>query len=691
MESLFLRISDTASIVFDTVWLPLLIWTVISFTAWVVLRVFEKVHPVYQYHTRMALIFSLPAGLFFLIIVNEISNWMTASADAGLKIITMTSPLDITFIPAEESTGIPLISLVQASLFLLIIVGAIFFMAKFFIQAHHLRILRGKCSLKPISEVEYLTSENLGLAMATRKKVTVAYLKRDIVPVTFGFRNPVILLPETLRDEPGKLNLAIRHELSHITQHDFFSHLMVIITESLFWFHPLVHRLKRELVEYREIRCDHMVLSENSVSRKEYASLLLELIPMPNIDKNLSVNMAQESSNLKKRITMITQQKTNKPIPKKSSLALLGTIFLTIAIVMACTDMQTQNVFDEEDLDLMTNIDRSGEQGYHEIIIYMSEEEQADRHESKLEQLRMLEPQYIESIHVWKGDQAVENFGSRGEKGVIQVRTKLDAESYNNTLRALGMNPVNPESLTPQNNESTPQDDFFVVVEEMPELIGGLASVQREIRYPEMARRAGIEGRVFVQFIVNEQGDVENPQIIRGIGGGADEEALRVVRQAKFTPGMQRGRAVRVQYSLPIFFKLQGSENTPEQSNLEPRENRLNEMTVTGYGGNNQSRTQVDPESSTRLGRSAEMETSAAMEKRMIVEVQNENGQIRGKVLDGNTQQPLAGASVILSGTNAGTSTDINGNFSIDTDGSDEYELIFSYIGYERASLSITR
>ncbi|GAB5410812.1 MAG: energy transducer TonB [Balneolaceae bacterium] len=101
------------------------------------------------------------------------------------------------------------------------------------------------------------------------------------------------------------------------------------------------------------------------------------------------------------------------------------------------------------------------------------------------------------------------------------------------------------------------EEDFFVVVETMPQLQGGLADLQRKVKYPEMARRAGIEGRVTIQFIVNEQGRVENPRVIRGIGGGCDEAALEAVKQAKFSPGMQRGRAVRVQYSLPIVFKLQ--------------------------------------------------------------------------------------------------------------------------------------
>ncbi len=116
---------------------------------------------------------------------------------------------------------------------------------------------------------------------------------------------------------------------------------------------------------------------------------------------------------------------------------------------------------------------------------------------------------------------------------------------------ALSMPPPPPPA------EDDPEEDFFVVVEDMPELIGGLGELQRQIRYPEMARRAGIEGRVFIQFIVNERGQVEDPRVIRGIGGGADEEALRVVSQAQFRPGMQRGRPVRVQYSLPIYFRLQ--------------------------------------------------------------------------------------------------------------------------------------
>lgn len=111
--------------------------------------------------------------------------------------------------------------------------------------------------------------------------------------------------------------------------------------------------------------------------------------------------------------------------------------------------------------------------------------------------------------------------------------------------------------MSPPDDPNEDEEKVFEIVENMPELIGGMASIQKEINYPEVALRAGIEGLVQVQFIVNKQGEVEDPQVIRGIGGGADEEALRAVKKAKFRPGLQRGRPVRVQYSLPVYFKLQ--------------------------------------------------------------------------------------------------------------------------------------
>ena len=113
--------------------------------------------------------------------------------------------------------------------------------------------------------------------------------------------------------------------------------------------------------------------------------------------------------------------------------------------------------------------------------------------------------------------------------------------------------PFNLPASPPENDL---EDEIFIVVEQSPVLIGGIASIQKRIRYPELAVNAGIEGRVVLQFIVTYEGKIKNPLVVRGIGGGCDEEALNALEFAKFKPGYQRGRPVNVSYSLPINFSL---------------------------------------------------------------------------------------------------------------------------------------
>jgi protein TonB len=94
------------------------------------------------------------------------------------------------------------------------------------------------------------------------------------------------------------------------------------------------------------------------------------------------------------------------------------------------------------------------------------------------------------------------------------------------------------------------------VVDNPPELIGGLESLAQQIQYPASAKEAGVEGRVFVQFIVDERGNVIDEKIVRGISPELDAEALRVVRQAQFEPGTHGDEPVKVRFALPISFKL---------------------------------------------------------------------------------------------------------------------------------------
>jgi len=104
-------------------------------------------------------------------------------------------------------------------------------------------------------------------------------------------------------------------------------------------------------------------------------------------------------------------------------------------------------------------------------------------------------------------------------------------------------------------------DEVFLVVEVMPEFPGGnealLKYLSDNIIYPQEALKANIQGTVYVSFIIEKNGEVSNIKVIHGIGGGCDEEAVRVVKgMPNWIPGTQRGKPVRVQFNLPIRFVL---------------------------------------------------------------------------------------------------------------------------------------
>lgn len=115
---------------------------------------------------------------------------------------------------------------------------------------------------------------------------------------------------------------------------------------------------------------------------------------------------------------------------------------------------------------------------------------------------------------------------------------------------------VEEDTAPPPPKSEEIEDEYFVAVEDMPEPVGGLEAIQRSVDYPEIARRAGVQGRVFVLAYVNEKGEVTKTEVQRGIGGGCDEEAAAAVLKAKFVPGRQRGKPVKVRVSIPIRFQL---------------------------------------------------------------------------------------------------------------------------------------
>jgi len=135
---------------------------------------------------------------------------------------------------------------------------------------------------------------------------------------------------------------------------------------------------------------------------------------------------------------------------------------------------------------------------------------------------------------------------------VIEDEVEIDSEADENT-----------EIQEIEYEEVVVEEEIFTVVEKMPEFPGGIQKLYNylgnNIRYPEVAKEAGIQGKVYISFVVEKDGSIKDVKVLRGIPGGkmCDNEAIRVVKNMpKWSPGKQRGKPVRVSYNLPVQFTL---------------------------------------------------------------------------------------------------------------------------------------
>lgn len=117
------------------------------------------------------------------------------------------------------------------------------------------------------------------------------------------------------------------------------------------------------------------------------------------------------------------------------------------------------------------------------------------------------------------------------------------------------------EFVMVEEEEEEDEAQIFTVVESMPEFPGGELKMKqylvKNLKYPQMAKESGIQGKVYVTFVVEKNGQVTDVKILRGIGGGCDEEAVRVIKNMpNWNAGKQRGKSVRVQFNMPIVFRL---------------------------------------------------------------------------------------------------------------------------------------
>ena len=140
-----------------------------------------------------------------------------------------------------------------------------------------------------------------------------------------------------------------------------------------------------------------------------------------------------------------------------------------------------------------------------------------------------------------------------------KVETRIDINMEDDQSKAQVQTYTPPP---PPKEREEEEEEIFVVVENQPEFPGGQAAMMKflseNIKYPVIAQENGIQGRVICNFVVERDGSITDVQVVRGVDPSLDKEAVRVIQSMpKWKPGMQRGKPVRVRFTLPVVFRLQ--------------------------------------------------------------------------------------------------------------------------------------
>ena len=186
-----------------------------------------------------------------------------------------------------------------------------------------------------------------------------------------------------------------------------------------------------------------------------------------------------------------------------------------------------------------------------------------------MQQLKALDPKEIDNLSVIKNEEALklyaEHFKADTSNGIIFVNTKDYVKNGKKELVSVNVKAKEPQedhptaigTFTPDTPET---ENAFNVVEQMPQFPGGdvelMKFLSENIKYPEAASKAGTQGRVVAQFIVEADGSISNVKVLKNVSDEIDAEAVRVINaMPKWKPGMQKGQPVRVKYTIPITFR----------------------------------------------------------------------------------------------------------------------------------------
>ncbi|ASB50073.1 M56 family metallopeptidase [Alkalitalea saponilacus] len=362
-------------------------------------------------------------------------------------------------------------------------------------------------------------------------------------PAPFSFFAYIFINPSANKSDIKEI---VRHEAEHIKQYHCIDLMLSEIVRLLLWFNPIAWLYGHFVRQNHEYLADNHAIQNCSNPAIYRAVLINQMIGGEAIRLG---NMFCYSLN-KKRFIMMTQ-KTTTALQKLKFLWIIPAILVA---VFACTKLDDNYGSIEKGEHSSSTIPP-----HEEGVIYFIDGVITDVHEEVLN--KVLTPDMIASIQIYKDESALEKFGNLGKNGVVEINTRT--QDFGNTLADFYRNLTDDQraNLPRETIRSSDGEQVFMVVEEMPVFPGGIEALQNYLRdnvsYPIQAAEEGIQGRVYVQFVITKEGEIDNVKILRGVHPLLDNEAHRVVRKMpSWQPGKQRNITVAVSYTVPINFVL---------------------------------------------------------------------------------------------------------------------------------------
>jgi TonB family protein len=319
----------------------------------------------------------------------------------------------------------------------------------------------------------------------------------------FSFFNYIFFHPR--EDDPGSESI-LRHEEIHVMQRHSVDLIIMELLVIVQWFNPFAWFINHSVKTVHEFLADEGAI-RNGCARKEYQELLLKHV------QGIQVNTISNNFNfslLKTRFIMMTRS--------RSSVWAKGKFFFALPAFMAVLFIFSSASFSR---------------------IVAQSAQSTDKTQAQPAPAGQ--------------DQKSSTKSSESNKSAQQSKSEGKYVA-----------PVSEMTTT------STGEPCYTVVEKQPSFVGGqeglVKFLQENIQYPEVAKKNGVQGKVYVTFVIKADGSVADVKILRGVGAGCDEEAFRVVKMMpKWNPGLQKGKPVNVAYNLPIMFKLDNKSKTEEK------------------------------------------------------------------------------------------------------------------------------